>query len=257
MVTMEGYDHLYLSPHLDDAVFSCGGRIWQQTRAGERVAVVTVFAGAPNPEDPLSPYAEELHARWRHPTGAVRQRQAEDVRALALLSADAIHWPYLDCIYRTAPDGSFPYADEDALWGEIHASDADLIPELARRVASLTLPSGGRLYCPLAIGRHVDHRIVRRAAQVSEHHLTYYEDFPYARDPQALQAVLGDDRWEPEVMTLSRGALEAKAAAIACYRSQISTFWSTPDDIEATVCDFAEQTGGEQPGERYWRLMKS
>ncbi len=187
----------------------------------------------------------------------MRQRQAEDVRALAFLSADAIHWPHLDCIYRMAPDGSFPYADESALWGEIHASDADLTTELTRLLASLTLPSGTRLYCPLAIGRHVDHRIVRQATEASGHRLTYYEDFPYARDPQALQAVLGDDRCEPEVTILSTEALEAKAAAIACYRSQISTFWSTPDDIEATVREFAEQTGGEQPSERYWRCTET
>ena len=36
--------HVYLSPHLDDAVLSCGGAIHRAGAAGEAVLVITVFA---------------------------------------------------------------------------------------------------------------------------------------------------------------------------------------------------------------------
>ena len=54
--------HVYLSPHLDDAVLSCGGMIHRQAQAGERVVVVTVCAGDP-PPGPLSDFARSLHER--------------------------------------------------------------------------------------------------------------------------------------------------------------------------------------------------
>jgi LmbE family N-acetylglucosaminyl deacetylase len=256
MVSLEGYAHLYLSPHLDDAVFSCGGRMWRQAGAGGRVTVVTVFGGAPEPEAPLSPYAQELHARWGQPIEAVRQRQAEDVKALSLLGAEPIHWPYLDCIYRRAPEGDFCYVSEDALWGQIHTSDADIVGQLAHRMMELPLASDGRFYVPLGIGNHVDHRIVRRAAEASGRPLTYYEDFPYAQDPRAVKAALKQSQWEPELVPLSEQALEAKVAAIACYGSQVSSFWGGRDNIDATVRAFAEQTGGGEPAERYWRSTR-
>ena len=40
------YNHVYLSPHLDDIALSCAGRIAAQVAAGELVLVVTVFSGS-------------------------------------------------------------------------------------------------------------------------------------------------------------------------------------------------------------------
>jgi len=251
---MNTYAHVYLSPHLDDAVLSCGGRIWQQVQAGERVLVITVFAGTPALGTPLSPFAQELHARWGHPAYATTKRQEEDLAALALLGAEAVHWPYTDCIYRQTPDGRFPYASEEALWGEVHPAEKGLVAELSARLAALPLIQNGAVYAPLGVGHHVDHQIVRRAAEVSGHTLTYYEEFPYAEDPQAVQAALLKGRWQAELVLLSEEALEARIAAIACYRSQLSTFWADVVEMAAAVRAFAEQIGGGRPAERYWRF---
>ena len=79
-------DWIYLSPHLDDAVFSCGGRIALQVRAGRRVWVVTVCAGSPG--GPLSDYAQVLHTYWGlAETDAPAARREEDRAALARLGA--------------------------------------------------------------------------------------------------------------------------------------------------------------------------
>lgn len=249
---MTPYSHIYLSPHLDDAVLSCGGRIWQQARAGARVLVVTVFAGIPLADTSLSPFAQALHARWEHPGDAVAGRREEDRAALALLGADLAHWPYPDCIYRQSPDDGFFYPDWESLWGEIHPVEGKLIEELATRLATLPLLHGGALYAPLGIGRHVDHRIVHRAAAASGHTLTCYEDFPYAGDRQAAPE---DGRWREELAPLSEEALEVRIAAIACYRSQINSFWADEVEMAAAVRAFANRTGDGQPAERYWRRL--
>jgi LmbE family N-acetylglucosaminyl deacetylase len=248
------YTHVYLSPHLDDAVLSCGGRIWQQVQAGARVRVVTVFAGVPASGTPLSPFAQELHARWEHPTDAVANRREEDRSALGRLGAETIHWPYADCIYRQAPDGHFPYASVAALWGEIHPAEERLVTELATQVTALPLSEDSTVYAPLGVRHHVDHQITRRAAEAAGLALTYYEDYPYAEDPHRVRLALAEQPARAELILLSEGALEAKTSAIARYRSQISTFWADATDMAAAIRAFAERTGNGLLAERYWQL---
>jgi LmbE family N-acetylglucosaminyl deacetylase len=256
------YSDIYLSPHLDDAILSCGGRIWRQVQAGEGVLVLTIFAGTPAPDTPLSPFAQSLHSRWGNLVDAVAQRREEDWEALALLGAAGAHWHYLDCIYRYTPDGHFPYASEEALWGEIHPAEETLLTELADGFSELTLSQGDAdreaptLYTPLAVGLHVDHQIVRRAAELTGQTLIYYEDYPYAENPAAVQTALAmdDSQWRAELTPLSEEALEAKVAAIARYRSQLSTFWTDLAEMSTTIWTFANQTGGGQMAERYWML---
>jgi len=251
---MKPYPHIYLSPHLDDAALSCGGRIWQQTQAGERVLVVTVFAGIPLPSAPLSPFAQALHARWERPGDTVAGRREEDRAALALLGADLAHWPYSDCIYRQSPNDGFFYPDWESLWGEIHPAERKLIEELATRLATLPLLRGGALYAPLGTGHHVDHQIVHRAAAASGYTLTCYEDFPYAGYQQAAPE---DGRWQEELAPLSEESLEARIAAIACYHSQISSFWAGAAEMAAAVRAFANRTGDGRLAERYWKSTRS
>jgi LmbE family N-acetylglucosaminyl deacetylase len=265
MNCVDEYAHVYLSPHLDDAVLSCGGRIWQQGQAGESVAVVTVFAGAPEPDVSLSSYAQRLHARWGDSVDAVEERRKENREALALLGASVKNWPYRDCVYRRTPEGDYAYASEEALWGRIHPAEGDLVRELTGRVSALPLTLQATLYVPLAVGGHVDHRIVRRAAEEfgTGHHrwsLTYYEDFPYAAEPGSVRAAgpsLAEDGWEAELVPLSQEALEAKMAAIARYRSQMSTFWTDRAEMAASVRAFAERRGAGRSAEWYWRPTES
>ncbi len=206
--------------------------------------VVTVFASAPEPGAPLSPLVRELHARWGHPVDAVSKRQEEDRAALALLGAELVHWPYTDCIYRQAPDGRFLYADDASLWREIDPTEHNLIAELAARLGALPLAQGDAIFTPLGVGRHVDHQIVRRAAECSGRALTFYQDFPYAEKSEAVKAALAKGEWQAESVMLSEKALETKIAAIVCYRSQISTFWAGTAEMATAVRAFAE---------RYWR----
>lgn len=249
------YTHIYISPHLDDVALSCGGRIWQQTQAGEGVLAVTVFAGERGVDATLSPFAAELHALWELGADAPTARRKEDAEALACLEADGLYWPYLDCIYRWVDDG-FPYASEEALFGEVHPAEEALVAELAARVADLPLEQGGVLYAPMGIGRHVDHQVVHRAVGRIAHQVVYYEDYPYAGDQQMVQETVGDAEWQAELVMLSAEALEARVAAIACYGSQLITLgWADAAEMAEAVRAFAAGAGEGVPAERYWRPM--
>lgn len=237
--------HIYLSPHLDDAVLSCGGMMAQQVRNGERVIVITVCAGDP-PPGPLSSFAESLHQRWNTSANAVALRRAEDIAALRIVGAEVIHWEVPDCIYR-AVNGEHLYASESALFGELHPAEAALAKSLAAQLAAL---GPARWYAPYTLGHHVDHQLVRRAAELSDAALAYYEDYPYAE----RETVSSAEPLAPQLIALTESDLAAKSRAIAEYRSQISSFWKGVPEMEAALRAFALKTGGGVLAERLWRL---
>jgi LmbE family N-acetylglucosaminyl deacetylase len=223
---------LYLSAHLDDAVLSCGALIHRQRTHRERVIVLTVCAGDA-PATGLSSFAQALHTRWQTAVNAVAIRRDEDIAAVRSLGAEHIHLNIPDCIYRAHPETGTPlYASEAALFGEWDPAEFVLARKVARSVFDLCrITRATQVYVPLAIGRHVDHQLTRRAAELSGLPLAFYEDYPYTeRASEAgawggLAADLVAD-WVP----ISELDVEAQARAVAAYHSQLSTFW--PDEAE-------------------------
>jgi LmbE family N-acetylglucosaminyl deacetylase len=258
--------HLYFSPHLDDAVLSCGGQIHHHAQAGTRVVVVTLCTGNP-PPGPLSEFAQELHARWSGenrapaaPAEITAARRAEDLEALALVGAEALHLDVPDCIYRLNPNTGWPlYASESALFGALHASELGLVRRAAAKLTTLLHGFGRhRFYVPLGLGHHVDHQLARRAAEVVGGIYAYYEDYPYVsslgdRWPNPALTVANDRPLTAELTRLSETDLSAKLAAIGAYASQVSSFWPDAAAMAAAVGQFAEQTGGGAAAERVWR----
>jgi len=240
------YDTIYLSPHLDDAALSCGGQIFKQTAAGKRVLIVTIMAGVPAAEV-VSAYAQELHARWQLVQDVVATRQIEDKAAGQILGADCQHWTIPDCIYRTDAQGAILYAEWAQIIAPIHPYEQPLVKQLAHDLGNL--PPHQQIAVPLAAGNHVDHQIVRQAA---EHclgdSLVYYEDYPYVRDEMALTAVIPPHttEWQARTISLSAAAVQARIEAIAAYTSQVSTFFNGRADLEKQIRHHVQKIGGER-----------
>lgn len=252
------YQSIFLSPHLDDAVLSCGGRIFQERQGGQSVLVFTVMAGDAPPASLDAPFVAALHARWELDAvpNAVAVRRAEERAALTVLGVDGAHGPWPDCIYRRHPaTGAFLYHSESALFGPILPVEAELASRVAQRLADLPLADGGRVYVPLTAGGHVDHRIVRQAAEAwgaPQGELVYYEDYPYA-EQRAQVEMLTERGWRSELFPLTETSLQAKIIAVLCYRSQISTFFKDQDETRRRLSAFAQVGGNAGWSERYWR----
>lgn len=266
---------VYLSPHLDDAVLSCGGLL-QQQRALQPL-VITLFAGVPD-YGLLSPFAAAQHRCWGEPADPIGQRRGEDAAALALLGAAYEHWDYLDCIYRRDPaSGEFLYASEEALWGEVARADGVLVDqlvarlqqEIASRKRSLAMTMGDRteamtvqIYAPLAVGQHVDHQLVLRVAlrlRQKGWAVQFYEDYPYAENSHNLARALRLWVSPPQavVVRLSEEDLAVKTAAIRCYASQLDVLFGGESALAERVQAYALAVGGgEGYGERYWGSSK-
>jgi LmbE family N-acetylglucosaminyl deacetylase len=250
MAPRDSYRSIYIGPHLDDVVLSCGGQIYEETQRGHTVLVVTVMAG--DPPGILSGYAQQLHQRWELSSDATAARRQEDIRACALLGADTAHWHIPDCIYRFDPTTGDPLYDSDeALFGPVHPADYGLIDEIAIRVA--TLPPADRIVIPLTVGHHVDHQLTRQAAERSlKRQFQYFEDFPYIQTQGSLDFLL-PDQWESISFPLTSVALTIKIDAILTYRSQLSTFFVDRADLERQVITYAASVGGE----RTWRRIEA
>jgi LmbE family N-acetylglucosaminyl deacetylase len=249
--------HLFVSPHLDDAVLSCGGFIHQLRQQGESSVILTVMAGDPPDPLPDTPLVWGLHARWEVGENPVAVRRAEDQTAARILGAQAAFLSIPDCIYRTA-DGValYPNGDDD-IFGPIHPDDP--ARSALEATESAYFDQNAVLYAPLGIGCHVDHQLVREWILERSAGRTvttrFYEDYPYCEDESATRQAL--DHFpialEPELIPLAREDFTAKCTAIAAYHSQISTFWGSLDEMRDRIRQHLLKTGDGRLAERYWR----
>lgn len=139
---------LYISPHLDDAVFSCSAHIKKSREEGNRVVVASLFT-----------------------EGNHEGRKLEDLVAMKMLEADYRWLGYLDAPFRNGYYDSF----ERIIWGDTREDVPDiseLVDELRPRL----------IVAPLGVGNHVDHRLAFESVRrmVSSASVLYYEDQPYA-----------------------------------------------------------------------------
>lgn len=249
-------DALYLSPHLDDAAFSCGGQIHAAAHAGKRVLVVSFHTADP-PAGELSDLALYLHGEWGLGPEVMEVRREEDRKACAVLGAELRHEPLTDALYRRGSGGEPYYDSPSALRGPPAEEDLAHLDALAQVMQAL--PPADRVYAPLAAGGHVDHRLTRRAAEnVFGRLLEYYEDYPYVRSRVVLAKALGLRPWCFRTVDLDEDDLAAKIRAIACYATQLSTAFADEVDMARQVGDFYRRIGGRKAGgERLWRKLCS
>jgi len=217
-----------LSPHLDDAVLSCG-----RLMAGRPDTVVaTLMAGVPvdrslRPFDKLCGFIDAEQA--------VRGRSVEDAGAVSLLRGQTVHFQFIDSQYGEPNDFV-------AMKRAVRVLVDELDPEY--------------VLAPLGIG-HPDHATTSQAAleTVPWERLVFYEELP-ARVlwPELVQPALDAIRDELE-SAVPRGALERtflgtgdlamKQMAVKRYVSQRGTLAQLEDGAGwyAICCP-----------ERYWKV---
>ncbi|MFP3707935.1 PIG-L deacetylase family protein [Paraburkholderia tropica] len=206
-----------VSPHLDDAVLSCGNLL---ARCAGSV-VCTVFAGRPR---------EPMRTEWDAASGfadaheAIAARWREDETALALCGATAVWLDFLDSQY-----GETPRVDDvaEALDAQFRRFD-ECVP-----------------VCPLGLG-HCDHELVGAACRQLldsgrlERYIAY-EDAIYRATPGVLSDGLARVaqaglRARP-VRASAFGAptlrrvWATKRSALRAYSSQARAFSGFPPDV--------------------------
>lgn len=241
---------VFVSPHLDDVVLSCGGAVAKAARTGSP-RIVTVFAGIP--EGDVSDFARFQHERWQLPEAeAVQRRRLEDEVACAELGASVqVIWlDYLDAIYRDAG-----YASDEALFGAPLKCDMRLAEKIHDELRKL---GSSRFVIPLGVGNHVDHQVVREAGLMLLQRgadVWGYAEVPYALDPAKVAMALSSANvHESMSLSLDADALERKCAAMRAYESQLPVLFRDRGDPCEEIEAFALRQGHGKPVEILWKL---
>lgn len=193
---------LVISPHLDDAVLSCG----ESMAAHPGTTVLTVFAGTPQHASQSTDW--DRHCGFASADEAVDARRHEDRVALARLGARPAWLSFADSQYGEPADDA---TIAEAIGEVLHAHPD--VPVL--------LPIG--LF-------HSDHLQTHRAALralsgTRRDGLFVYEDVPYRRQPGRLQARLAELHAAGTTLTPARFAVPPggalKQMAVRAYASQL------------------------------------
>jgi len=255
---------LFLSPHLDDAVSSCGGAIARAVREGDDAVLLTVFAGDTRGRK-LPPRAARYHAKcgltdfWT--------RRWEDIEACELLGVGMVQLDFAEILYRYDEHGRPRCTTRDDLFSPLgpddHALAAEVASVLEQWVRRLC-PT--QVYGPLGLGAHVDHVITNVALRrvmgrlnAAAPGLLLYEEMPYAAIAEASPASATvplrrlSKMATPVIKQLTEHDWASKLRAIGAYRSQLASIWHGAN-WQAELRRYAAQLlpdGG--PAERFWQ----
>lgn len=246
---------LCLSPHLDDAAFSCGGTVARLSGLGWRVVLCTVFtATVPNPQgfalacqtDKGVPASEDYMAL----------RRAEDETAAATLGAQEIWLGHPEAPHRG-------YESATKLFAGVREEDT-VHEAVSRDLAALAHGlSPDLILAPQGLGGHVDHLQTIRALEdalkpegaLADLRLLYYRDTPYAiHEPRAAPA-LDSLSAMSEVGVGVDAVLATKLRACASYSSQLGFQFGGRENMRAALARFAGSEGSrlrlQEPAEAF------
>ena len=207
---------LAVSPHLDDAAFSCGGTLARLARAGWEVVICTAFtATVPDPRG--FALACQTDKGLAPEVDYMALRRAEDASACAALGASPLWLPFAEAPHRG-------YGSAAALFAEPLPEDRVAEP-LARALLEGPLAADPALIlAPQAIGGHVDHRrVVEALARVRSRGVPvlWWTDWPYAARPHSHPARPFASRFDDLPPVAIRGDAARRRNACAAYASQL------------------------------------
>ena len=191
------YRAVVISPHLDDAVFSCGGAIAQLAREGP-VLVLNINTR----------YLANLKNRGIVMTD---DRYKEEADAAAYLGYESHRLDELDALFRRPA-----YASIANIFRPPVAEDLAWLPELRERLFGVL--AGIRfdhLFVPMGMGWHADHVLAHAVFEpwIGRPELVFYEDAPYCWIPHAARYRL------TELARFERAASDASLADAGGWQS--------------------------------------
>ncbi|MCL4488719.1 MAG: PIG-L family deacetylase [Chloroflexi bacterium] len=235
-----------MSPHFDDAILSCGGLIYAQRQAGQRVGVLTLCANSPRTAR-LSALAQKYESAWSESGTGYAHRQAENAAVLSAWRVEDWGCGTPDAIYRAGESGTY-YETRSDLFDEPDPQDAACVQRIWEATVQQAVEGSQNviLYAPLGVGRHVDHELARRLGQSLREKgrpVWFYEDYPYIElEPDGLataQTRCGIRKGSCRVVPID---VQAKIKAVRGYHSQLGRVFGSDRDLVRRVKEFTAET---------------
>lgn len=180
---------LFISPHLDDAVLSCGALLGKLVNKTD-ITVINVFTKSHKGPYTLSA-RKFLKDSGGYSDAAVlsEERFKEDRHALSKLNLKVIDLGLMDALFRKKikhnffgriiPELSHIYPTYK--WHVIKkiSSEDSALTKLKNIIKKFINGKNVVVFAPYAIGNHVDHLIARNVCEELFDNLILYSDFPY------------------------------------------------------------------------------
>ena len=145
----------FISPHLDDAILSAGGLIYD-LKDKEKVKIVTVFTKG-----------DELFLK----------RKVEDENVCRYLKINYSHLGFKDALWRKSYGSmediftkNFDNKKEEQNLKKIITNKLKKIINNEKNIV---------IFSPLSVGNHADHRIINKICKDNFTNVIYWEDYPY------------------------------------------------------------------------------
>ncbi len=233
----------FISPHLDDAIFSVGGII-SYLAGRTNVYIINVFTKASRGPYTLSARRAIL-GKAKDAQDLYRIRKIEDKRVFESLGVKSLNLGFTEALYRRTnirklkkltmflgkvfPEFLFLYP---TYWfhinrGKIHQEDNELIEKISKKLRKL-IPKRKKvlIFCPLADNSHVDHLLVKEAVCRNFKNVWFWQDLPYLAGKEfEISQKFSGSRY------LFRVHPEVKKPLISFYRSQL------PKSLEKMKCE--------------------
>ncbi len=235
---------LFLSPHLDDVVFSCAGLAALLLDDGWHTILATAFTATVLPVSGFA-LACQTDKGLSPDIDYMALRREEDRDAAAILGfGEVLHLGLPEAPHRG-------YDSARALFGCVQERDP-VVPALNKAITGLQDAIAPDLVlAPSGLGSHVDHlQLVRAVTEHISAPIGWYRDTPYAiRHPDAQPTPA---RYLKDSRVQIGAALDRKLDAACAYASQIGFQFGGRDQTRKALREFATvEAGGRGYAERF------
>jgi LmbE family N-acetylglucosaminyl deacetylase len=180
-------DCIFISPHNDDAVLSCGGLLTQL--AGKtHITVVNVFTSAHAKPYTLSAQQFLKASGYSDAVTLYNVRKKEDKKVLSPLLVSVIDLGLEDALFRKKKQPTFlgkylPEVDHIYPTYRWHilkgiSKDDNAVSVLKNKLQQFKNKKN-LIFAPYGIGNHVDHLIARKVCNKLFDNILFYSDYPY------------------------------------------------------------------------------
>lgn len=249
MEKSRGFERIFISPHFDDVVFSCGGLL-AQLRGISSVLVITVFSGVGEGFSSKTGKKFILDCGYESGEELFNRRKMEEKKVAIMLEYKTQLMNFPDAIFRYEKGflgKKHFYNDSAHLFGEVNKNDK-VMGVLEKELNELINKYSKRetmIYFPLGLGGHVDHKIVSFIGKnLKWRKIYYYEDFPYVTYDKGISL----DGMKLKIVLTPKKILKEKYQAMLEYKSQINDTFRSNNNLRKQLNDFYLKRG-----EYYWQ----
>jgi len=200
---------IFLSPHFDDAVLSCGLLLEKLNKSKKNILVVTLFTKASK-----KPYNEDakkfvFKSGFTNAERLFLARKIEDINSLKLFKAKHIHLDFTDTVFRN------------------HNFLLDMKLEKELFNATLEMKSNPKtlVLAPLGVGGHSDHLLINKLVKKFNWPAVFWEDFPYNTNLLETLKFYNSNPQYKTGLILASSNKNVKFKAIKKYKSQMNVLF--------------------------------